>query len=175
MDAEHFLGRVAIQRGYASAKDILECLKVQVLADAVLEKHFYLGEILFLRGLITETHYRALMKAVSFAASATHKMAPQLFEVSPPARSEPAPTAPAAPPRRPLLGEALIARGLATPEQILHALDRQRADDALGAPHRRLGEILVAEEVVSQEALDETIAMVLEHRPPPPATGAQRD
>jgi hypothetical protein len=156
LEKDLFLGRRAVERGYVSAKDLLGCLKMQVDAEAVLGKHLLVGELLFLRGLVDERQFRDLVAGTAFAGAST--------EAIPPAPLDAPAARPAdARPKQPLLGEALIERGLATPEDVLRALDAQRLEDARGAPHRKLGEILIAENVVTPQDLESTLKLVL-HR-----------
>lgn len=164
-------GQLAVSRGYASAKEILECLNLQVRAEALLRKHFCLGEILFLRGCVDERQYVELVRAAQFANQKTQAIrgaTAEDFELGAEAeRSERAGSASDSwSGERPrLLGEALIQQGLATPAQVLGALDRQRAEDAEGKPHRKLGEILLAEKVVTEAELGRALKLVMEWDP----------
>lgn len=160
MEKDLFLGRAAVSRGFASAQEILECLKVQVAAEALLGKHFLLGELLFVRGLINEAQYRELVAGTTFSGARTEEISMTDTQKVVPA---------------PLTGEVLIEQGLATPAQVLEALDRQRQEDLLGAPHRKIGEILVAENVVLSEDLDSTLKLVFKKSqdPPPPESRAR--
>ena len=150
---EKLFGMAAIRLGFVTAKEVLDCLSQQMLAEAVLGNRYRIGEIMVLRGLLDAEQYRKVLGDAVPAA---------------------VPQAPALPMPVPLLGEVLIELGYATPEIVLECLNIQRHEEAQNGSHRYLGEILIEIGAIDVKQLDEALglARARRSRPEPGAEGA---
>jgi hypothetical protein len=127
-------GQRVIERGFASEADILEALRAQYVANVVLGKHLFLGEILLLQGKITP-HELALVVRETGAA---HEEAEDVCG-------------------RRFFGDVAVELGFCTPSQVLEALDAQREEDARGARHRLVGEVLFSRGFLTKEQVAKVV------------------
>ncbi|MFC1708359.1 hypothetical protein ACFL59_16325 [Planctomycetota bacterium] len=135
-------GRRAIEKGYASETEVLESLRLQHRAKAVLGRFLFLGEILWLQGVIDEQQLTELVSEIPQERTRDDEEEPgELF-----------------------FGEFATNLEFCTTEQLYDALNQQREEDERGEPHRLLGEILVEKGYLTEEQVDIVVANLLAYR-----------
>jgi hypothetical protein len=123
----------AIDMGFVTPEQVLDCLTAQIKADKILKKHNKIGEIMVMRGLINQKQYGDILDRLEiFHEELKEEM--------------------------PLFGEILISKGFATPEAILACLNIQEMEDSSGMPHRYIAEIMLAEGIITQEQFMKAIS-----------------
>jgi hypothetical protein len=128
---DKLFGQVAVRKGYITKTDLLDCLRTQILAERVMNKHFLIGEIMFLRGYLSPEHYLELLKAFHIGEEDTDLLV-----------------------GAPLFGEIVVDQGFVTQDQLLECLDMQELEDRLGRPHRLIGQILLDRGYLTRDQLD---------------------
>ena len=116
----YLFGELAVVEGYIKQDELMNCLDVQIAAKKDLDKHFLIGDILYLRGHINASQHHRLVRLSEVAADKRHEIS------SPP----------------PLFGQVVLKRGYAKIEQLLECLEIQQKEDLEGLPHRRIGDIM---------------------------------
>ena len=131
---EKMFGQVAIRRGYITKQDLLDCLRTQILAERIINKHFLIGEIMFLRGFLSPEQYLSLLNAFQVAEDETVLLV-----------------------GAPLFGEVVVDQGFVTGDQLLECLDIQEREDRRGLPHRLIGQIMLDRGYLTRAQLEKAL------------------
>ena len=132
---EVLLGQFAVREGYITKRDLLACLRMQVLADKLLEKHFRIGEIMFIREVMSPEKYFDLLERLGEEDTAPLQ-------------------------RAPLFGQIVIEEGFVDLDQLLECLDVQKMEDLEGKPHRLIGEIMLDRGYLNREELERAVRIM---------------
>ena len=130
-------GQSAVHEGYITKHDLIACHQMQLLAKSVLEKHYSLQEIIFLRGLLSPKQYFSLIKKIEEKDTALTIGAP-------------------------FFGQIVVEKGYVDLDKLLECLDIQRKEDLKGLPHRSIDEIMVQKGYLTRQQLEEIIKLVKE-------------
>jgi hypothetical protein len=147
MPKAKLFGQRVVERGYATEAEVLAALRAQYVAEVILGKHLFLGEVLLLQGKITPHELAIVLRETG----AAHEEAEDIHG-------------------RKFFGDVAIELGFCTPAQVLEALDTQRAEDELGERHRLVGEILFARGYLSKQQVEKVVErLVAKLEDPAPA------
>ena len=141
MSQKKLFGALAIEKGYATVEDVLECLKIQYRAKVVFGRHLFLGEVMVLKGILDEVALREILAE-----------AEEFFQEPEEGISEP------------LFGEIAVSRRYVTPVHVLECLDAHIEDVARGNRYRLLGEIMFDKGYLSREQIDDVIETLFKER-----------
>jgi hypothetical protein len=133
-----FFGARAVDRGYATEIQILTGLRAQYSAQVLFGKHFFLGEILLLQGVLTPHQLTDLLHETGERHEEPEDVVSRRF-----------------------FGDVAIEMGLATPTQVFEALNEQATEEGRGERRRLIGEILFAKGVIAAKDLDRILEKLI--------------